>query len=226
LKWRLAEHLMPAIDLQHGPRSLSRYDVVGEHADPGLRLVSHVGLNYADNLYAQAGDDITAVHMRPPLEHGERMRVHVAGNVPLTNDEIKEVSAWLEEIIDEYHEAEIDGIRQYIIDPAWKDEQDPNTGVRRYRRYSCAGFVLDGHRQVDIELLDVEPSALPEVGLQEIARIYPMVREHLGSLRRLGLEGDGPWRIVLAGYVLHSLNRPTGRVRQGSYRAQPGNARF
>lgn len=140
---------MPAIDLTDGPKRLSRYDVLGVRAGGHSRFVTHVGLHDAENRSIGAGDAISAVHMRPPLRQGDTIPAHVAGHVPLTNDEIREIACWIEEIADEY-DASAARARscQFVIDPPWKDEPDPNTGVRRYRRYSCAGFVLDAHRQV------------------------------------------------------------------------------
>ena len=217
---------MPALDLEHGPQILSRYDVVGTHADRQIRFVTHVGLHNADNRSVEVDDDISAVHMRPPLKQGEAIKAHVAGHVPLTNDEIKEVSAWIEEIADEYHESGADARRQFVVDPLWKDEVDPNTGVRRYRRYSCAGFVLDAHRQVGLELLKIDADALPEVDRRIIESAYPEAREHPRLLTQCGLKGNGPWQIVLPGYVLHALGRSTKHIRQGPYQAQPGNEQF
>ncbi len=217
---------MPALDLQQGPHSLSRYDVVGMHADRQLRFVRHVGLHDADNRSVEVDDDVSAVHMGPPLEHGKAIKAHVAGHVPLTNDEIKQISAWIEEIADEYHASGANAIRQYVIDPPWKDEVDPNTGVRRYRRYSCAGFVLDGHLQVHIELLKIGEDALPEVDRDTVTSAYPVAREHPQLLPQYGLRGNGPWKIVLAGYVLHALDRPTEQIRQEPYQVQSGDEQF
>jgi len=217
---------MPALDLEQGPRSLSRYDVVGMHADEQGRFVTHVGLHDADNRSVKMGDDISAVHIRPPLELGAAVTAHVAGHVPLTNDEIKEISAWIAEIADEYQTAGAEKRHQYVIDPPWEDKVDSNTGIRRYRRYSCAGFVLDSHLQVDIALLNIDTGALPEVDRHTITSAYPEVREHPGLLRLFGLGGNGPWKIVLAGYVLHALDRPTEQIRQEPYKAQAGDERF
>jgi len=217
---------MPALDLEQGPQSLSRYDVVGMHADRQRRFVMHVGLHDADNRSVEVDDDVSAVHMRPPLKHGEAIKAHVAGHVPLTNDEIKEISAWIEEIADEYHASGANAIRQYVVDPPWEDEADPNTGVRRYRRYSCAGFVLDSHLQVDIELLKIDAGALPEVDQDTIASAYPEALRYRKRLREFGLRGNGPWKIVLAGYVLHALRRPTEQIREEPYQAQSGDEQF
>lgn len=218
---------MPATVLSQEPRTLFRHNVVGERtAGQTPSFVTHVGLLDADNLSVKANDGVSAVHMRPPLEQGGTIKAHVAGHVPLTNDEIKGISAWIEEVADEYHTSGVNTIRQYIIDPPWKDETDPNTGVRRYRRYSCAGFVLDAHRRVDIELLKIDTETLPEVDQQKIASAYPGVARSSRLLTRCGLKGNGPYRIVLAGYVLHALNRPTNQIRRGPYQAQSGDEQF
>ncbi len=217
---------MPILDLARGPHTLSRYDVIGMYADKERRLIAHVGLHDADRCSAEAEDDVYAVHMRPPLGRGEAMKVHVAGHVPLTSDEIKELSAWIAEVADEYHTAGAERTRQYVVDPPWKDEVDPNTRVRRYRRYSCVGFVLDGYRQVSIELLKIEAAELPEVDRHTIAAIYPMAGQQSRLLPKFGLCGDGPWRVVLPGYVLHALNRTSAQIRQKPYCAEFGNERF
>jgi hypothetical protein len=217
---------MPTIDLTEGRQTLSCYNVVGQRAEGQTRFVIHVGLLDEDSQSVEAGGEVSAVHMRPPLKQGEAIKVHVAGHVPLTNDEIKEVSAWIEEIKDEYQESGVGKRCQYIIDPPWKDEYDPDTGVRRYRRYSCAGFVLDAHRQVGIELLKIDEGTLPDVYPQAIKSAYPDAIRYSGRLRRYGLEGGGPWKVVLAGYILHALNRPTGQIRREPYQAKCGDEQF
>lgn len=217
---------MPALNLTQEPQSLSRYDVVGTYADRRPSFVKHVGLHDADDRSVKVGDDISAVHMRPPLKLGDTIKAHVAGHVPLTNDEIKEISTWIKEVADEYDASGVNARDQYITIRPWEDVVDANTGVRRYRRYSCAGFVLDGHRQVDIELLEIDTNTLPEVDQHTITSIYPGALTHPGLLRQLDLGGDGPWRIVLAGYVLHALDRTTELIRQGPYQPQPGDEQF
>jgi len=217
---------MPAINLDQGPQTLSLYDVVGQRAEGQTYFVTHVGFHDADNQSIKSGGDVSAVHMRPPLEQGKTIKVHVAGHVPFTNDEIKEISGWIAEITDEYHKEGIDPKRQYVIHPPWKDECDSNTGVRRYRRYSCAGFVFDGHRQVDIELMQIGADALPNVERPTIISAYPYAEQYPMLLHKYGLEGDGPWKVVLPGYILHALNRPTDQIRQEPYRAKEGDEQF
>jgi len=224
---------MPTIDLEKGPQSLSRYDVIGQCDEQGTRFVTHVGLLGTDDRLVEVGNEVNAVHMVPPLQQGKPMKAHVAGHVPLTNDEIKEISAWIQEVADEYHGSGADSWRhQYVIDPPWKDKTDPNTGTRRYRRYSCAGFVLDSHCQVDIELLKlssdatVDQDALPDVDKEKIAAAYPVDEMSPRLLGHFGLTGDGPWRIVLPGYILHALDRPTDLQRQEPYHPRSGDEQF
>lgn len=224
---------MPSLDLEQGPKSLSRYDVVGEHGKRPNRFVTHVALHYGDKCLVEADEEVSAVHMRPPLKQDDAMSAHVAGQVPLTNDEIKELDAWIEEVADEYHTANIHHSRnrQYIIDPPWEDQNDPNTGVRRYRRYSCTGFVLDAHMQVEIALLpidaneDVDVQSLPLIDRSTIVSAYGE-NPSTGRLHRWGLSGNGPWRLALAAYVMHALNRSTTEIRQKPYRPQEGDGRF
>lgn len=217
---------MPAFDLAQGRQTLTRYDVVGQHAEDGTRFVTHVALHDADDFAVEADGDVSVVHMSPPLKQGEAIKAHVAGRVPLTNDEIKEISAWIKEIADEYDKTGVGARDQYVIDPPWKDEIDPNTGVRRYRKYSCVGFVLDGHLQVDIELLRIKKSSLPRINQKTIASGYPGAAENPEQLAEFGVEGPGPWRIVLAGYVLHALDCESEQIRRGPYQAQRGNEQF
>lgn len=217
---------MPAFELGREPQALSRYDVLGLRADHLNHFVTHVGLLDADNQFLKAGDDVNAVHMQPPLKQGETIKPHVAGSLPLTNEEIKRIAVWIVKIADEYVNSGVKDSKsaQYLISPSWKDVTDPNTGVLRYRRYSCAGFVLDSYRRVDIELLQIDASSLPAVDRRRIVSAYPWVRP--STLPKYGLQGNGPWRIVLAGYVLHALNRSTEEIRRQPYQVQPGDECF
>lgn len=215
---------MPSIDLTQGPKTLLRYNVVGQQVEGETRFVKHVGLFNEDNQSVKMGDEVKVLHMRPPLEQGGTIKVHVAGQVPLMKGEIDEIKAWSCEIKDEYEKNKVCKKDQYIIHPHWKDECDPNTGVRRYRRYSCVGFVFDSHLQVDIELLQIDEGSLPDVYPHTIKSAYGLKPGSL--LAKFGLEGNGPWKVMLAGYVLHALNRPTYQIRQEPYRAGEGDGQF
>ncbi len=217
---------MPAFDLSQGSQTLARYDVVGQHSDDVPNFIRHVGLFDGEASKVSVDEEVDVAHMGPPLETGRGIRVHTVGRIPLTNDEIKQIEARIEEIADEYEAEDVDRKRQYIVDPPWHDVRDSVTGVRRYRRFSCAGFVLDSHLQIDIELLNLDDGVLPEVDKKMLESAYPDVVRKGADLEDYGVGGDGPWRIVLAGYVLHALNRPSERIRHEPYQAQSGDELF
>lgn len=217
---------MPAFDLNQGQRTLSRYDIVGLYSERAESFVRHVGLLSEDVQDVNAGDEINAVHMRPPLEKGGLFKVDVAGEIPLTNDERKQLDVWIDKIDDEYPRFPT---KQYVINPPFKDEYDSNTGVHRYRRYSCAGFVLDGYSQVNIELLDIEKNSLPMVDRETLISAYPVylkAKKYPNLLNSLGISGDGPWKVVLPGYILHALNRSNEEIRQEPYNVKEGDEKF
>ena len=97
-------------------------------------------------------------------------------------------------------------------------------GVHFHELLNAIGRIF--HHQVNIELLNIDEGVLPDVDKQTIISAYPNVGRNSERLRRFGLEGDGPWRVVLAGYVLHALNRPTIQIRREPYQAQHGDEQF
>jgi len=214
---------MPAIDFSQGSQPIRRYDVIGQHAPGVNRFVKHVALSNTELGSVHHDQEVEVVHMGPPLDRAGKIKAQVSGTVPLTNEEIKEIEAWIAGIADEYKRESSGLLQQYWIHPPWKDELDPNTQVRRYRRYSCAGFVLDGYRQVDIELLQISEEALPEVNQETIVKAYGVAPR---LFQRFGIVGQGPWRIVLAGYVLHAMDRSPQEIRQQAYQAQTGDEQF
>lgn len=217
---------MPAFDLAAQTATLSRFDVVGEHSETSSGFVGHVALLNTDRCEVNYLDTVDVVHMKPPLRTGDSVRAHIAGRVPLTNDQIKRVENWIAREAEEFLEAKATRVEQYVIRPPWRDFRDPNTRTRRFRRYSCAGLVLYAYRQVDVELLVIDKDALPEVTREAIKTAYPRAFRHPDLLAKWGLEGDGPWRIVLAGYVLHALDRSSAEIRAEPYVAQVGDEVF
>lgn len=214
---------MPAFAFSRQPQPARRYDVIGVHSATLSGFVRHVALFNNDGGTVCVDQDVDVVHMGPPLDRHGKAKASVMGVVPLTNDEVREIEIWIAGIDDEYARSRVPPLRQYIIKPPWQDW--PPNGVRRYRRYSCAGFVLDAYRRVDIHLLELDEQSLPPVDKNTLCAAYPEAanpRRH----PRLDLPATGPWRIVLAGYVLHALNRDQQQIRQSSYRAQPGNEQF
>ena len=95
-------------------------------------------------------------------------------------------------------------------------------GVPPYQcptRFSCAGFVFEAYKRARITLLDL--SALPLADMAVIAVGYPqqthLINRGLVRAGDLGLDGDGPWPVLLCGYLFHALNRDPGVVREDAY---------
>lgn len=217
---------MPAFDLAEQATTLSRFDVVGRHSDEVPTFVRHVALFNMDNREVDHDDTVVVVHMGPPLKTDQRLPAHVAGRIPLTNNQINIIKTWIAKVEDEYQTANARKHEQYSIRHPWEDIPDENTGVRRYRRYSCAGFVLDAHRQADISLLVIDEEALPEVTKDTLEAAYPEAFRQPRRLAKFSLQGNGPWRVVLAGYVLHALDRSSDEIRTEPYLAQGGDELF
>ena len=217
---------MPAFDLVGRTTTLSRFDVVGEHSATSPGFVRHVALFSSSDRELRRGDLTRVVHMGPPLDVDGELHADVAGAIPLTNAQVARIATWIKTVDDEYRFHGAGKRQQYTIDPPWVDVKDGHTGVRRYRRYSCAGFVLDAHGRVGVPLLVIDRESLPAVTKETIETAYPAASEHPGALAKSGLRGDGPWRIVLAGYVLNALNRTGDEIRAEPYVAKSGDEVF
>ena len=116
----------------------------------------------------------------------------------------------------------------YVVHPHVREQTAPD-GTVIYRRFSCAGFVIEAYREVGIELVVTEEGRLPSVPLNTLLLAYPDLQAELQSprLRRMcGLPGEGPWAVVLPGYVLHSLDRPESEIRGSPYLPREGDEFF
>jgi hypothetical protein len=224
---------MPAQVVAPAPGiSLPQYAIVGTYSAPGDQFVRHVALLRDDGTLVY-GASAPVWHMGPPLVADERSRAqsrsdpeceaHVVGWVSLTAEEREGMADWLAQVGKEDRPTDFRGLfDQYTVslDPQdywWRDER----GVRQYRRFSCASFVLTAYGEgAGLPLLDLrDHSQLPPVGIEELARAYgEQVRTRPERRERIGLRADGPWQVVLAGYVMHALNRPDELIRKSAHR--------
>jgi hypothetical protein len=166
--------------------------------------------------------------MVPPLvRRSDPERVHVCGFLPLTEDERARIDLFLDRVEAEYG-AEVRRARphrQYIITPHTAPFTD-HDGTVLFQRYSCGGLVIEAYKFAGINLLMTDGTVLPLVTLNLLRIAYPDYADDLSNTRRralFGLDGEGPWPIVLAGYLLHSLSRLEGEIRAGPYQAHPGD---
>jgi hypothetical protein len=221
------EDSMPAHRLSNAPVSVSLYDVAGQDADTIVHFVRHVGLaNQRRSL--RAGDEIQLVDMGPPLrEGGDGKPVQTVGVAGLRFGDREKIRTFVEGIIDEQTAARIRGRpdKQYVILPHAVDRSEDVP----YRRFSCAGFVIEAYRELEIDLLIPEAEQLPLVPIDKLIDAYGDLGDHLRDpqLRaKFGLDGEGPWPVVLAGYVLNALNRSEEDIRQAAYTPVPGDEFF
>lgn len=227
---------MPAKRLTERGSAIGRSDVVASDTDGVPHFLRHAALAADGRHSVAAGDSVRVNHMGPPLERGKECRVDASGTAELNDDELNQIELFIDELHGE-QQAQVqrrrtggDSFPDYIVHPHTDYSPDGS-----FRRFSCAGFVLEAYRDAGIDLIDID--AVPEVDLQMIYRAYPELerlesdpqlrqRARMRSRQELGLNGDGPWPVLLPGYVLHSLARNTGAIRGGPYSPNAGDECF
>ncbi len=217
---------MPSYRVALGSVTLAMFDVVGRDGDEPA-FIGHAGL--ADSAGSHNAAKISVLDMGPPL-HGQgtpgHMSADVVGSATLTDDEVKKITNFINRHASE-HRSFLEFSRtelinaapkMYIVRPHAKpfDEED---GRYARMRFSCAGFVLEAYRKARIRFLDSK--ALPSVEMDDIRLCYPLeirlMEDGKVTPEDLGLEGDGPWPVLLCGYLFHALNRDAGTVRSEQY---------
>ena len=217
---------MPAQRLSSHPVAVRKYDVAGQDSETKRYFVRHVGLADEERDDVRANTELSLVHMGPPLERRKSgTPIHAVGTAGLTAGQIRQMGVFVDEHLSEYEAEKIRKERQYVIHP---HVREPDADVP-CRRFSCAGFVIEAYRDAGIELLVTEPATLPGVTLDTLANAYadqaPRLRKP-AVRSSLGLEGDGPWPAVLAGYVLNALNRTVDEIRSRPYTPASGDEFF
>ncbi|MBL8888646.1 MAG: hypothetical protein JNL67_01625 [Planctomycetaceae bacterium] len=167
------------------------------------------------------------VDMQPPLiapESAEPTPVDVVGTANLSADDASIINTFICEQIEEYESLKTAPLKQYHVHPHFIK----GNGEMSARRYSCAGFVFEAYLDVGLTLVDV--SSLPGVALDSLKLAYPddlhPVLDNPKLRSRAGLSGDGPWPVLLPGYLFHSLSRDASLIRQSPYEAQTGDECF
>lgn len=209
---------------------ISVYDALGQDAQDVPSFVCHIGMS-SKNVEANGQQVVLAkmVEMCPPLvvpvideePDPESDRVDVVGSIELTAAESKQIATFVEEIEEELKS--VPENLQYTVHPHFRDRTEPDSA----RRYSCVGFVQQAYEYADIDLVDIE--SLPNVELETILPAYPDRREvllHRRARSFVGLKGDGPWPVLLPGYVFHAMNRSSLECRSTPYKAQAGDECF
>ena len=206
-------------------------DKFAEHAVVGVyasgsnnRFVRHVAL-LASEANVSANAEVAVLHMGPPIVAGAEsasapgaartVHVHIVGDLALTIGERNAMKNWFAKVDKQQRPRQL--FQQYVVKPPMKWEHSEK-GRKLFQRFSCVGFVLECYSAAGIEVIDSD-AEFPEVDEQILRSAYPdifkvegtdkRVQDRLGFKGRgdLGVGGNGPWRIALAGYVFHSLER-------------------
>jgi hypothetical protein len=223
---------MTAARLTAQPTTVTQYDVVGRDSEHQATFVRHLGLALAAQATITEGAKLDVTDMRPPLtEAGDTWPISTVGTVPLTSDERNQIRVFLDERAGQYRykslnkDDRVATPSQYTIHPHVRRP----TADCSYHRYSCVGLVIEAYREAGLDLLLTDDQDLPRVTLDLLRWAYADQGNYLDAPRmraRYGLAGDGPWPVVLPGYVLHAQARDEMEIRNGPYHPQAGDELF
>lgn len=194
---------MPA--WQFGTGTLFRADVVGNYA-PKTTDVCHVGLVNDIEFEVSAGCELAVMQMGPPMAIAppDIMTATVGGRI-LTEEERVFVDDWLADMATRTSDV------TYIAHPASSLITDAVSKRPIGFRFSCAGFVQFCYRDaVGVHL--VAEDVLPDVDRDTVVHVWSHVIPSNWSdavvnraLRSFGVQGGGPWPLLLPGYLIHAL---------------------
>jgi hypothetical protein len=175
------------------------------------------------------GGQFEVCHMCPPLSlpsgylnsnAKSLCHVHVVGFVQLTDNEKKKIGERVKyyDTLTPLAMSVDDCWNQYTLLPSVANYRDSKTGKTRYKRFSCAGFVLQVYKEAGINLLTSKDAEIPAQTKDRLMAAYhEFLPKYLEQLPTWGMNGEGPWRIHLPGYVIHSLAREDAVVRTQPY---------
>jgi hypothetical protein len=215
--------------------TLNLFDVVGQDGDdPGF--IAHTGLTSSAGV--QSANMLPILDMGPPL-HGQgdnaRIEASVVGTAALSDDEARKIQTFINRHANEHQVFLQFSIGQllkaapqmYCVNPHASPLREADGRYVR-TRFSCAGFVLEAYKKARIKLLS--SAALPAVDFAVIKLAYPsqsrLIESGRISAEALGLEGDGPWPVLLCGYLFHALDRSTDVIRHEPYQPVAENRYF
>ena len=217
-----------------------RFAIIGAYAPGNGSFVRHVGI-LRDRCDVQFGDEVGVWHAAPPIVAGERTSdmspdafdlctVHVGAYLEdFSADDAQGIETSLADIdaqtpllpascAESVPRANLQGYRShYTAHPPVEWVRDAKTGRRRYRKFSCSGFVVECYKGAGIVLVEFENDRLPEVDLPTLRQGYGELIDNPERRSMIGLDGDGPWRMLLAGYVVHAVARKSSVVREKPY---------
>ena len=225
--------------LEETPTMAPMFAVVGEYARPAIdQFVGHVALLRVEQPL-DFGTETVVWHCSPPIIAGEttsastrrefdRCQVHAISFLDdLSVDDVAGMQTVLAEIDVQTQPVATKSAglwRQYVVHPPVQWVTDATTGRKRFRKFSCVGFVCECYEQgAGIRLLDLEGGRFPAVDLKTLVDVYGDRLENERIRERFGVVGPEPWPIALAGYAMHSLSRAPHIVRHSPHVPQTVN---
>lgn len=214
---------MPSYRVSGPTLSLCIFDVVGQDGDESC-FIGHAGL--AESAGSQDPTEMLVLDMGPPL-HGQsgpsRIKASVMGSAALTDDEVHKIKVFVDRHANEHSvflqfstSQLIEAAPQmYCVCPHASPFREDDGRYARMR-FSCAGFVLEAYKKARIGLLDSGNLPMVDIGVIRLAYPQQVRLMENGRISRpaLGLEGNGPWPVLLCGYLFHALNRDADAIRR------------
>ena len=170
------------------------------------------------------GTGVSVTHMKPPLKDGQA-EFQFWGSAELDANERR----LIKDFVDSQRQAVLASekrsrIEQYVI----YQEDDDITPEDTLPRYSCATYVTSAYEQAAIELV-VGP--LPLKNAEQLKSIYtdPQIQSAIDDpdkRHQLGIGNGTEWPIMMVGYLLNSLSRSPGEIRNNPYQPVEGDEYF
>ena len=92
--------------------------------------------------------------MRPPLVSDESFGpIHLVASAELSVEEINRIRVFIAERAGEFESQRISQTQQYRIRPHVEVHRERD-GTETYRRFSCAGFVIEAYREGGVDMLE------------------------------------------------------------------------
>ncbi len=218
---------MSAVRLRHDATECTKYSIIGTHVGKGGgTFVKHVAIlkkaSALSNLQTvdvwQVGPPIVA----GPLSSSQRFAsqtcvASVVGDMKLGVRQCEAVANFLSQVDKQYRLITPLPFQQYQIIPHSTWVRAPETNRKIRRRFSCSGFVAEAYAEAGVVLVDLEN--LPAAKQVEIQFAFPdlqrissgseKLKQRYGFVSKedLGLVGDGPWPVLLPGYLFHACDR-------------------
>ncbi len=206
-----------------------QYSIIARYAtssDP-VKFVVHLSVLREDDRVSY-GREVKVWEMGPPLVLGTATRMNTAKDpkciahllawVEFNQREKEAITDWLAEIDQQCASIHrLAHCKQYTASLEPEDQwMEDERGIKQIRRFNCVSFVLAAYQEgAGVQILGADSNAeLPPVSLEVVSGVYgDRLRTHEQLRTMINLSGNGPWRVLLPGYVLHALNRTDKEIR-------------